>query len=852
MSPTLLPLLLSAAAGAWPLDGDWAPVTRGGTPIADPTGDPAAGTGATDIVGDATHGAVLWWTDGTSLFLRMRLDADPRPPTGTPPLDDSPRGFILDTDGDPSTYELVLLAAPHGAAVQLHAGTGDAGWTVPIVETPSTVVADPFGSGSAQIVPAGSGPDGASGDEDWFLDLQLPWLDLASAAGIDETTPFSITAATEVETDEPLGFSTDLAGVDNALGPLLDDALGDPVAIDRDGDGLTGFEEETLGTDPTRADSDEDGLSDPEEIAFGTDPLGPDTDGDGARDGDEVTGGTDPLTVDTDGDGISDGAELECGGDTPDDRDADGIPDVEELPLGDSDGDDAADWCDDDDDGDGIPTLQEGASDTDGDGLPDHLDPDSDDDGESDAVEGTDDDDCDTTPNYVDANDLDGPCGDPDEDGLGNADEADCGTDPTQPDTDGDGILDGDESCVDDSDGDGLIDVLDDTDDPGEAGGLAPPGDDLYGFTGGDFTGGSCSSLPGTAMLGPSMLLAVVALRRRRNRGALLTAGVATISPVALAQEFNADRLRPAIGQANLVVTDDAEVGPSGPGSSILLSYADDPLVYRHEDGRPEVAILQRLGTIRALPWWGTRRLRLGLDLPVHVLSEGHGVDGVARRWLGDIGLDGRLRLLDRTDGGLGLAAQARLDVPTGAGRAWLGEAGPGVHVQTNLAWGRRMILATNIGARVGTPEVLDTLELGRTITFDAGAWTPMTATLGAGLELSGERFLGSSGAPGATRVEWLASTRATFGPGLSMFVGGGGGLSQGAGAPDLRAMVGLTWTQPGAPAGDTPPTASLGPPRRVSAPASPPQGDEAATHPSSILGPRCYSACLLTGQERA
>ena len=100
--------------------------------------------------------------------------------------------------------------------------------------------------------------------------------------------------------------------------------------------------------------------------------------------------------------------------------------------------------------------------------------------------------------------------------------------------------------------------------------------------------------------------------------------------------------------------------------------------------------------------------------------------------------------------------------------------------------------------------------------------------------------------------MEWLASTRATFGPGLSMFVGGGGGLSQGAGAPDLRAMVGLTWTQPGAPAGDTPPTASLGPPRRVSAPASPPQGDEAATHPSSILGPRCYSACLLTGQERA
>jgi len=852
MSPTILPVLLSAAAGAWPLDSDWAPVTQAGSPLADPTGDVDSGARTTDIVGDDVLGAVLWWTDGTTLFLRMRLDADPRLSTGSPPLEAGHLGFLFDTDGDPSTYELSLLTTDQGAALQLHAGTGETGWTTSPVEAPSTVISDPFGSGSARVQASGSGPSGANGDEDWFLDLQLPWSDVASAAGIAETTPLAITAATGAGGAAALSFSADLAGADNTLTPLLEDAISDPVAVDEDGDGLTAFDEDALGTDPTLPDTDEDGLSDAEELLLGTDPLLPDTDGDGAVDGEEVDGGTDPLTIDTDGDGLLDGAELECGGDTPEDRDGDGIPDAEEIPRGDSDGDESADWCDEDDDGDGIPTGLEGTGDTDEDGVPNHLDDDSDDDGELDADEGVDDDDCDSSPNYVDADDLDGPCGDPDQDGLGNADEVDCGTDPGEPDTDGDGLLDGEESCDDDSDGDGLVDVLDDSDDPGEGGGLIPPADTTFGFTGGDFTGGSCTTLPGTAPLGPSLLVVLAAVFRRRRRGVVLVAaGTAVLSPVALAQEINADRFRPAIGQADLVVTDDSEAGPAGPGIGLLLSYADDPLVYRYDDGRPEVPVLARLGTVRALPWWGVRDLRVGLDLPFHLVSDGYGAHDVARRWLGDIGLDGRLRLLDRTDGGLGVAAQVRLDVPTGAGRAWLGEPGPGVHLQTNLAWGRRMVLAANVGGRLGTPGILDTLQVGRSLTLDAGASTPVTRAIGASLELSGERFLSSPDAAGATRVEWLATTRATVWPGLTVLIGGGTGLSPGAGAPDFRGLLGLTWASP-PDAGDTRTSGLLGARLRANAGAVHGHPGPRVRIPSSLDRPQCYSPDLHTGEERA
>ena len=53
---------------------------------------------------------------------------------------------------------------------------------------------------------------------------------------------------------------------------------------DTDGDGLSDAQEYTLGTDPTNIDSDDDGLSDNEEIILGTNPLKQDSDDDGLSD----------------------------------------------------------------------------------------------------------------------------------------------------------------------------------------------------------------------------------------------------------------------------------------------------------------------------------------------------------------------------------------------------------------------------------------------------------------------------------------------------------------------------------------------------------------------------------------
>jgi MYXO-CTERM domain-containing protein len=256
-------------------------------------------------------------------------------------------------------------------------------------------------------------------------------------------------------------------------------------------------------------DSDGDGLSDIQEEDLGTDPENPDTDGDGLRDGAEVFGGnpalpnnnvTNPLDVDTDNDGLCDGGRAATfNGEScvaGEDNNSNGLRERgETLPTD----------PDTDDDGltDGTEVLsnypgpidtfasRSGAQtnplnpDTDGDGLLDGVedtnrngrfepgapgsqnretnptDPDTDDGGESDGSERQ------NGRNPVDFPDDDnGRLGDDDNDGLTNDQEDDIGTDPQNPDTDGDGLRDGvevngtnDTDPLDpDTDGDGLCD----------------------------------------------------------------------------------------------------------------------------------------------------------------------------------------------------------------------------------------------------------------------------------------------------------------------------------------------------------------------------------------------------------
>ncbi len=120
-------------------------------------------------------------------------------------------------------------------------------------------------------------------------------------------------------------------------------------------------------------DYDGDGLDDAVELDLGTDPEALDTDGDSFPDGLEL--GDPSIPVDTDGDGWIDAVD--------DDDDGDGLPSLDERvadatgdgsPDLDADGDGLENGVDLDSDADGIPDAEEGLSDSDQDGIADFLD----------------------------------------------------------------------------------------------------------------------------------------------------------------------------------------------------------------------------------------------------------------------------------------------------------------------------------------------------------------------------------------------------------------------------------------------------------------------------------------------
>jgi hypothetical protein len=271
-------------------------------------------------------------------------------------------------------------------------------------------------------------------------------------------------------------FDTAYAAADSAVISAQRAATVDTVTFiylradgDEDGDGLTNGDEIAKKTNPFDPDTDNDGLPDGWEVKHNLDPNDPagangasgDPDGDGLTNLQEYEHGTDPHNPDTDGDGLPDGWEVKYNLDPND-------PYGDNGPYGDPDGD-------------GLTNLQEyqhGTDphnpDTDGDGLPDGWE-----------VK------YDLDPN--DPTGINGASGDPDSDGLTNINEYEHGTNPRIPDTDGDGLTDGEEVNTThtdptkwDTDGDGLPDGWEaahnlDPNDPTGVNGASgdPDGDEL-------------------------------------------------------------------------------------------------------------------------------------------------------------------------------------------------------------------------------------------------------------------------------------------------------------------------------------------------------------------------------------
>ncbi|MEO8840916.1 MAG: MYXO-CTERM sorting domain-containing protein [Kofleriaceae bacterium] len=220
----------SAAPVTFPADASYVPFQCGGVVMNDRYQDQPGFINESDIVGDPTAPAGLRASDGTYLYLRMRLDGDPAP--GQIPRAAS-WGIELDLDGDRTTYELLILVDGLAAnnAVELFTNH-----TVTLPNDPNDPADQPPVAtySFADNARSRAAPGVMTGNNgDFFLDFALPWSDLV-AAGLDHTTATRLWVGTSTSADSLNG---DFACHDGAGGAAhLDTAGTDPTTGDPTGE----------------------------------------------------------------------------------------------------------------------------------------------------------------------------------------------------------------------------------------------------------------------------------------------------------------------------------------------------------------------------------------------------------------------------------------------------------------------------------------------------------------------------------------------------------------------------------------------------------------------------------------
>jgi hypothetical protein len=290
-----------------------------------------------------------------------------------------------------------------------------------------------------------NGPNGTTAESNW---IQAPDADGDGLPDYFERQGQSSISGTF--NSNPNSYDTDNDGLSDGEEVLYYHT--DPSSADSDRDGIPDGWEVNNSTDPlindATADNDSDGLTNIQEYTAGTYPYYADSDGDGLTDGAEVnTYHTDPLLVDTDGDGMPDGWEItysfnpNVASDAQLDADSDGVSNIWEFKLG-------LNPRSTDTDGNG---TTDGDEDLDSDGLKNSIEintygtdptqPDSDNDGLNDGWElkyGF----PPLVNNLSDNDPSNDPSADPDNDGLKNAEEEQIDSNPLNSDTDGDGFSD--------------------------------------------------------------------------------------------------------------------------------------------------------------------------------------------------------------------------------------------------------------------------------------------------------------------------------------------------------------------------------------------------------------------------
>lgn len=249
----------TAHAQTFPGNDKYSPLPCGGGVMHDGYRDQSNAFRERDIVGDRLGPAGYRASDSQFLYLRMRLDDDPAPGGTLRPF---AWGFELSTDGNPSTYEILIIVAGATKNVAVHTNK-----TTTLADDPT----DPADEPAVATFPfATHGRTGIAastqygGDNDYFLDIAVPWSTL-EPLGVGRLAPLTVWAATS---SNATSLNGDFACHDGASGAPKLTTIAPPQTtldpnVDSDGDGWSDAVEVSSGTNPNSAGSKPSGTPPP-------------------------------------------------------------------------------------------------------------------------------------------------------------------------------------------------------------------------------------------------------------------------------------------------------------------------------------------------------------------------------------------------------------------------------------------------------------------------------------------------------------------------------------------------------------------------------------------------------------
>lgn len=185
----LVVAVFARPAFAWPGDGQWRGIMRGGALLQDPNGDAA---GSRNIVSDPTRAPLFLYNNGVNVFFRLRLDQNPAGTGGQGMLQSFGWGVLLDTNGNPGDYEYMIMldgiSKDENIAFWRNTIQGVLGDPS---DRPEILVASyPLvTNGNYRIVPADSA---FNGDQDFFLDWLIPYAILKTTMGVTDHSPLRL------------------------------------------------------------------------------------------------------------------------------------------------------------------------------------------------------------------------------------------------------------------------------------------------------------------------------------------------------------------------------------------------------------------------------------------------------------------------------------------------------------------------------------------------------------------------------------------------------------------------------------------------------------------------------------